>query len=93
MSTLCLWGSTFPSPLGLSTNLLHEGIPFSISKLKQLELLNLKNNQLTGPIPSTLTQIADLKTPFRSNPMWECIPWHSSSTRCRWTLTRLDSFL
>ncbi|KAG5564828.1 hypothetical protein RHGRI_000881 [Rhododendron griersonianum] len=27
--------------LGLSTNLLHGGIPFSISKLKQLELLNL----------------------------------------------------
>ncbi|KAG5543065.1 hypothetical protein RHGRI_015974 [Rhododendron griersonianum] len=49
--------------LGLSTNLLHGGIPFSISKLKQLELLNLKNNQLTCPIPSTLTQIANLKTP------------------------------
>ncbi|KAF7125089.1 hypothetical protein RHSIM_Rhsim12G0096100 [Rhododendron simsii] len=47
--------------LGLSTNLLHGGIPFVISKLKQLELLNLKNNQLTGPIPSTLMQIANLK--------------------------------
>ncbi|CAL5412646.1 unnamed protein product [Camellia sinensis] len=31
----------------LSDNLLYEDIPFSISKLKQLELLNLKNNQLT----------------------------------------------
>ncbi|THF96077.1 hypothetical protein TEA_016132 [Camellia sinensis var. sinensis] len=46
----------------LSDNLLYEDIPFSISKLKQLELLNLKNNQLTGPIPSTLTQIPNLKT-------------------------------
>ncbi|KAF5946438.1 hypothetical protein HYC85_016666 [Camellia sinensis] len=48
----------------LSDNLLYEDIPFSISKLKQLELLNLKNNQLTGPIPSTLTQIPKLKTLF-----------------------------
>ncbi|XP_028074488.1 LRR receptor-like serine/threonine-protein kinase ERL2 [Camellia sinensis] len=68
----------------LSDNLLYEDIPFSISKLKQLELLlfkidkflvlptkglnklckcrNLKNNQLTSPIPSTLTQIPKLKT-------------------------------
>uniref|UniRef100_M1D292 non-specific serine/threonine protein kinase n=1 Tax=Solanum tuberosum TaxID=4113 RepID=M1D292_SOLTU len=48
--------------LDLSDNLLYGDIPFSISKLKQLELLNLKNNQLSGPIPSTLTQIPNLKT-------------------------------
>ncbi|XP_059629437.1 LRR receptor-like serine/threonine-protein kinase ERL1 isoform X2 [Cornus florida] len=45
----------------LSDNMLYGDIPFSVSKLKQLELF-LKNNQLTGPIPSTLTQIPNLKT-------------------------------
>ncbi|KAK6936357.1 Leucine-rich repeat [Dillenia turbinata] len=60
----CLWlNSGFAVQCrDLSNNLLHGDIPFSISKLKQLELLNLKNNQLTGPIPSTLTQIPNLKT-------------------------------
>ncbi|KAJ8568727.1 hypothetical protein K7X08_030949 [Anisodus acutangulus] len=38
----------------LSDNLLFGDRPFSISKLKQLELLNLKNNQLTGPISTIL---------------------------------------
>ncbi|KAJ0975412.1 hypothetical protein J5N97_017377 [Dioscorea zingiberensis] len=46
----------------LSSNSLTGDIPFSISKLKQLEELNLKNNQLTGPIPSTLSHIPNLKT-------------------------------
>ncbi|KAE8689179.1 LRR receptor-like serine/threonine-protein kinase ERL1 [Hibiscus syriacus] len=45
----------------LSFNELYGDIPFSISKLKQLELLILKNNQLVGPIPSTLSQIPNLK--------------------------------
>ncbi|MQL96794.1 hypothetical protein Taro_029469 [Colocasia esculenta] len=48
--------------LDLSGNSLYGDIPFSISKLKQLEELNLKNNMLTGPIPSTLSQIPNLKT-------------------------------
>ncbi|KAF5935709.1 hypothetical protein HYC85_026838 [Camellia sinensis] len=57
-----LFAGYYGVPRDLSDNLLYEDIPFSISKLKQLELLNLKNNQLTGPIPSTLTQIPKLKT-------------------------------
>ncbi|THG06362.1 hypothetical protein TEA_016966 [Camellia sinensis var. sinensis] len=59
----------------LSDNLLYEDIPFSISKLKQLELLNLKNNQLTGPIPSTLTQIPNLKTLLKLHPWQQLISW------------------
>ncbi|OEL38600.1 LRR receptor-like serine/threonine-protein kinase ERL1 [Dichanthelium oligosanthes] len=51
-----------PKSRDLSGNLLYGDIPFSISKLKQLEDLILKNNQLTGPIPSTLSQIPNLKT-------------------------------
>ncbi|KAK6119633.1 hypothetical protein DH2020_046619 [Rehmannia glutinosa] len=47
--------------LDLSFNELYGDIPFSISKLKQLENLILKNNQLIGPIPSTLSQIPNLK--------------------------------
>ncbi|KAI7990401.1 Replication protein A 70 kDa DNA-binding subunit B [Camellia lanceoleosa] len=45
----------------LSFNELYGDIPFSVSKLKQLEHLILKNNQLIGPIPSTLSQIPNLK--------------------------------
>ncbi|GFP98390.1 LRR receptor-like serine/threonine-protein kinase erl1 [Phtheirospermum japonicum] len=45
----------------LSDNLLEGDKPFSISKLKQLEQLNLKN-ELIGPIPSTLAQTPNLKT-------------------------------
>ncbi|KAJ6924263.1 hypothetical protein NC652_017523 [Populus alba x Populus x berolinensis] len=47
--------------LDLSFNEINGDIPFSISKLKQLELLVLKNNQLIGPIPLTLSQIPNLK--------------------------------
>ncbi|RXH73031.1 hypothetical protein DVH24_012715 [Malus domestica] len=45
----------------LSFNEIFGDIPFSISKLKQLENLILKNNQLIGPLPSTLSQIPNLK--------------------------------
>ncbi|KAL6635219.1 hypothetical protein ACP70R_027890 [Stipagrostis hirtigluma subsp. patula] len=45
----------------LSSNSLEGDIPFSISKLKQLENLILKNNQLVGVIPSTLSQLPNLK--------------------------------
>ncbi|KAI0498030.1 hypothetical protein KFK09_021271 [Dendrobium nobile] len=38
-------------------NNINGDIPYSISKLKKLENLILKRNQLTGPIPSTLSQI------------------------------------
>ncbi|KAJ6752464.1 hypothetical protein OIU85_002843 [Salix viminalis] len=42
----------------LSDNLLYGDIPFSISRLKRLDTLNLKSNRLTVPIPSTLTQLS-----------------------------------
>ena len=40
--------------MDLTDNLLYGDIPFSISKLKRLELLNLKNNQLTEPASFTV---------------------------------------
>ncbi|CAL5346604.1 unnamed protein product [Camellia sinensis] len=75
----------------LSDNLLYEDIPFSISKLKQLELLNLKNNQLTGPIPSTLTQIPNLKTlDLACNQLIGEIPrliyWNETSASLKFTV-------
>ncbi|THF96300.1 hypothetical protein TEA_018198 [Camellia sinensis var. sinensis] len=75
----------------LSDNLLYEDIPFSISKLKQLELLNLKNNQLTGPIPSTLTQIPNLKTlDLARNQLIGEIPrliyWNETSASLKFTV-------
>ncbi|KAK8602429.1 hypothetical protein V6N12_052236 [Hibiscus sabdariffa] len=51
--------------LDLSFNELYGDIPFSISKLKQLELLDVRNNSLTGSIPQnigncTAFQVLDL---------------------------------
>ncbi|XP_040374616.1 26S proteasome regulatory subunit S10B homolog B-like [Rosa chinensis] len=46
----------------LSDNNPSGDIPFSVSKLKNLEVLNLKNNQLTCHIATTLTQIPNLRT-------------------------------
>ncbi|KAE8683773.1 LRR receptor-like serine/threonine-protein kinase ERECTA [Hibiscus syriacus] len=61
----------------LSFNELYGDIPFSISKLKQLELLILKNNQLVGPIPSTLSQIPNLKVWFaRKQSSWHAFSGH-----------------
>ncbi|KAK4368658.1 hypothetical protein RND71_012450 [Anisodus tanguticus] len=45
---ICLFASD------LSDNLLFGDIPFSISKLKQLELLSLQGNGLTGKIPEVI---------------------------------------
>ncbi|KAI7985637.1 LRR receptor-like serine/threonine-protein kinase ERL2 [Camellia lanceoleosa] len=48
---------------GFIDNFLYGDIPFSISKLKRLELFKCENlKSIDGPIPSTLTQIPNLKT-------------------------------